>query len=280
MKQLKVVMLAGLIAFAASLAMKMSFAAQTGNVWEARDKNNQFFVFITTGTTPGDADLDGAGLDAADVDRGELSNTRLNAAVSLLGQTIESSEITSVDAATKLTGQVPIANGGTAGATAAAARANLAVAGLGDANTFTSSQTFKSTVTVQAADAGATHSQQWKNFAGTDVASMSASGQMSALSFIGDGSNLSGVQANTVHASSVTPGTYQASGTAFFAYPSTLTIAGLDFLGSLSGAQIGARTCASRPCVAYNSADFDWYTTTGPALGQFRNSRTGTGVTQ
>lgn len=60
---------------------------------------------------------------------------------------------------------------------------------------------------------------------------------------------------------------------------------GLDIIGALSGAALRASACPSQTndwtnvagCLAYNTDDFDLYTSTGFGVGQWRNSRTGAG---
>lgn len=54
-------------------------------------------------------------------------------------------------------------------------------------------------------------------------------------------------------------------------------IGGLTDIGARTSAQLRALACAILPCRAVSSTDFDVYTATGTATGQWRNSRLGTG---
>lgn len=49
------------------------------------------------------------------------------------------------------------------------------------------------------------------------------------------------------------------------------------YFGSKTTAELQALVCPTLPCQAHNSNDFDIYTATGTAAGQWRNSRLGTG---
>lgn len=57
---------------------------------------------------------------------------------------------------------------------------------------------------------------------------------------------------------------------------SSTTINGIEVYGSLTGAELQFKTCPT-VCLAYNTDENAIYESTGTALGQWRNSRTGTG---
>lgn len=112
------------------------------------------------------------------------------------------------------------------------------VAYISVAQTWTATQTFK------AANAGAA-STFWQSSAGVNVATMTNTG----------------------------------------VFASTLTVSGgLLNQGALSAAAIRTTSCPTSQdgivvagCMVFNSSDFDLYTATGSAAGQYRNTRTGVG---
>lgn len=79
----------------------------------------------------------------------------------------------------------------------------------------------------------------------------------------------------------VTPAAGSVSAGAFtgsFSFGSALTVSGLDIRGSATAATIRTTTCAAHatvPCMIMNRDDSDLYTSTGTAIGSWRNSRTG-----
>lgn len=227
-----------------ALALVLGVVANASaiNFWELRDQSN-----VTQVTIDGADQLIGALLDASSINRGTVPNARLDSSsVTLQGNTFNgNSQLVQLTAG----GLLPVLSG-----------ANL--------TSLNASQLTSGTVPNARLDSSSV-TLQGNSFNGvSQLIKTDGTGKYPAL----DGSNITNITATSIPASGVTPGTFQSG---IYTFPTTTVVNGLSLLGSLSAASLRTTGCASSACLAFNSNDFDLYTSTGASAGSWRNTRTG-----
>lgn len=274
--------------------------ALAANLWELRDGSNVSQVQIDASKL-----LIGATLNATSITTGSLPDARLSANVTLQSNTfngvsqliqttaagkypaLDGSLITSIVASQVAAAGVQagslgsgvIASSVAAGTINSAAQivdATITGAKLAN-NTLTNAQMAVGTfanITVPAANVAA------GSLGASVIASSVAVGAVLDASIVSvTGSKVSGnISGNAANITGNLPAAQVAAGTlsGSFTFSSSLVVNGLTDVGAQTAVALRTLACASSACLAFNSTDFDLYTSTGATAGSWRNSRTGT----
>lgn len=281
------------VAVASLLLIPNAFAV---NYWELRDNAN-----TTQVTIDGTDQLIGALLNASDVNRGTLPNARLDSSsVTLQGNAFNGvSQLIRTDASGKYpaldgsnitmitASSVPAAgvNAGTLGPAVIASSVAATGVTAGSFGTATAAPTFTvgvdgrlsaaSSVTITPAAASITAGSLSATViassiavnAVTDASIVSVSGTKVIGNISGNAGNITG----NLAASQLSAGTLSGA----FTFTSSTTVNALVITGAVSAASLRTLACPSSTCLAFNTTDFDLYTSTGASAGSWRNSRTG-----